>query len=180
MAVDPPSPSLSRGVFLRFLTVSHLHHRMHDRQIVDMETVGDIGRADDLQNAGVVFDIIGTEAFRHIGIEVHRNRHFITCQEPEGAGAPGRQRHREQRLYEPIISETIPFLALPLPEWPAHSRPIGAECSPGVVAGCVRVWSQNAPLGVSRRTRFRSDGGRCGSPPWPMLYCLIVDSMICP
>ena len=59
------------------LFLGALDHPAHGVGVAGMEAAGDARRADDLQDAVVVADVIGAEALAHVCVHVHRDAHVF-------------------------------------------------------------------------------------------------------
>ena len=53
------------------------HETVHHARIPGVEAAGDVGRGDELEELGVVADLVGAEAFGHIAIDVDASRHLL-------------------------------------------------------------------------------------------------------
>ena len=80
--VDAPPPEAPKvvetgmGANADALGFRLLHHAPHDGRIARMKTAGDIGGFYDVENGGVVADVVSAETFRHIGVEIDHERHW--------------------------------------------------------------------------------------------------------
>src|SRR6266404_8951214 len=62
-------------------------HPLHGNRVAGVEAAGDARRADDLEQAGVVTDVVRAKALAHIGVEIDRSCHassFEPCRSLPG------------------------------------------------------------------------------------------------
>ncbi len=50
-------------------------HPVHGPGVAGVKPAGDIGGADDFQDAGIVADVVGAESLGHVGVQIDLDRH---------------------------------------------------------------------------------------------------------